>query len=146
VPNPDFGNIGQNLDPFLTNYARFSTSMTRPRTTLRFALFWRTEEHEIAVLQDRTVTGVLLGGGRRIRKKWRLGFDALYTRRDFDNLDREDRDQTITVELSRELTNKLALSIRASRIDRKSNAVGANYTDNRVFLILSYGQLVLNTR
>lgn len=146
APNPDFGNIGQNFDPFLTHYARFSMNLSRPRTIFRMTFFWRTEEHEIAILQDRTVTGIQLGASRQLRPKWRLGFDGLFTNRDFENLDREDRDSSIAIELSRELTNKLALSVRASQIDRDSNAVGANYTDKRVFLILSYGQLAQNVR
>ncbi|QDH69757.1 porin family protein [Marilutibacter alkalisoli] len=87
---------------------------------------------------DNDVSGAHINYEYRIRPLLTVSASAFHQRREFDNLDRRDRDTVLTAGVSRQFTRHWIGRFDLRRISRNSTSPGLSHDDNAVIVSVIY--------
>lgn len=87
---------------------------------------------------DNDNRGIYIDYRYRLQPLLTLTATVAHQRRDFDNLDREDRDSTYAVGLIKRFTRHWSARLDLRRTTRNSSAPGSSYDDNAAIVSVSY--------
>ncbi len=125
-------------DPFKESFARISYVYDQLRTGVTVLAGWSDEEQQIETHLDRTALIFGLNADHRLGQSWRLTLRAMFSQREFDNMDRDDDDSTYSFTIDWLPSRKLQIGLTLERLERTSSAVGSSYEENRAELRFRY--------
>ena len=127
-------------DVYRERMAKLAYEYTSERTSLRLQPYYRRLRYfdDATLNQDQNRTGALLDIDYRLRPLLTLSFVAGYEDRDYDDIDREDKNTTFNLGLENQFTRHWIGRIDARYLERDSNAPGRSYEDNAYFITVFY--------
>jgi len=96
------------------------------------------EDYDSSNTLERRRNSFGLGVSRRLGGTWRVSASGRIANLDYDNVSREDDDLSISLGVSRQLSRTLYLDFRVRYVDRSSDSVGADYTENQYSISFRY--------
>lgn len=134
--------VANTSDPFELNYAGIGYTINRERTRFGIGGGWREEDYEVRSDLDRTVSNVNANVMRRLTPRFRLQGYVQLSRRDFSGTGQEDDDTEFGILAGWDVGQRLGFELEFNRLERDSNALAGDFTENRVFLTISYRLLL----
>jgi uncharacterized protein (PEP-CTERM system associated) len=99
---------------------------------------WNRDDYQGGTGLDRELARVFARLQREISRTVYGGFNVGFLRREFPGLDRIDDDLILGSNIGYRISVGLSLSLDYQHSKRDSSAVGADFTENRLFLRLAY--------
>ncbi|MBD8524848.1 hypothetical protein [Pseudomarimonas arenosa] len=127
-----------NADLFEEQAARLGWTHNGASNRFRFDLYHRQQNYQFGDQFDQSIDGLGLGVQRQIRARWAAGVFAAVEQRDYDNLQRQDRDRRYGLNLNFQRTAALSFGLELSRQQRDSDDPSQPYRDDRLLFTLSY--------
>ena len=124
--------------PFRSNFFNTTYTYERERTTLNFIARWTEEDYEDDDTFNRDLIRFNTTLSRQLSRKISGELGLIYSSRDFDTLNRKDDDILYQLTLGYEINPAFTTSISYQHLDRTSTLEIDEFSENRIFLILTY--------
>ena len=128
---------GQDV-PFRNDYFNVDYGHTRDRTTFDVGLEWNKEDYEGRSDRNRNIWRLVAYLRRMLSHKTYGEFGVQAVRREYSGLTRTDDDTDITLLFGVYLSPRVTLDLQYLFFNRNSNENTGEFTENRIFLNLSY--------
>ncbi|MCH8137303.1 MAG: outer membrane beta-barrel protein, partial [Proteobacteria bacterium] len=125
-------------DPFQNDYVRLELGINKSRTRANLRLFWSAENFENITALDRTLSGARLNVSREVSRSLSISLFGTFTRREYDNVVRDDDDLSFGAEISWHIGTRTTVSLRGERFERNTDIDANEYEENRAFLTFTY--------
>lgn len=124
--------------PFRSDFFNVTYTVDRQRTTLNFIARWTGEDYEDDNTFNRDLIRINANLSRQLSRKISGELGLIYSSRNFDTLDREDDDILYQLTLGYEINPAFTTSLSYQHLDRSSTLEIDEFSENRIFLVLSY--------
>lgn len=124
--------------PFRSNFFNATYTLQRERTALNLIARWTEEDYEEDTTFNRDLIRLNAFLSRQLSRKVTGDLGLVYSSRDFATLDRKDDDILYQLTLGYEINPAFTTSLSFQHLDRSSTLDIDEFSENRVFLILSY--------
>ena len=124
--------------PLRLEHFDFAVGHVGNRHSLDLSLYWETERFETESPLDREQAGAALTYDFSLTPVDSVSLRANYRNVQFDTIDRDDDTLEVELRFQRNLTQNLALILRAARLERDSTSGPSQFEENIYGLILSY--------
>lgn len=125
-------------DPFENRYASLVWSFHRHRTSLSFGGDYSDDTYETQSQLDRERVTWNASVGRDLTSRLSIGLNAILVEEDFESSGLSATTRDLVGSVDWVLGPTLGLRLELSRFDRDSDDATGEYTENRIFLTLSY--------
>ncbi len=124
--------------PFRSDFFNATYTVDRQRTTLNIIARWTAEDYEDDNTFNRNLIRMNANLSRQLSRKVTGELGLIYSSRDFDTLDRKDDDILYQLTLGYEINPAFTTSLSYQHLDRSSTLEIDEFSENRIFLVLSY--------
>jgi hypothetical protein len=130
----------QTTEPFQNDFARIAWDFSQNRTTFTLSAAWADRTYELEPTLDQTITDAAMRVRRELSQTTWLMLEAGYERAEYAQPGGNYNDLLGGVSFGWRLSRVLTLATTYSYANRSSEFPGGDYTDNRIWLSLSYGR------
>lgn len=134
----DTADITDSPIPFQNNYVLVSYSLDRERYSVDVLVDWNQEDYFDDLGNDRDLFRGELRFRREITRKVFAGATIRATRREYESITRSDDELTMGVNIGYRFSAGLDIRFDYQHFQRNSETPGADYTENRAFVRLTY--------